>query len=190
MLESHICHVVSDTWSRSGAAHLVHRPLVSSTCSSAHPRRSLSTVQSTGVEHRTGVVDRRYTVEGSPTSGLLRGSPGPYTGGGGHRLVSSAAVTYDRETTPQPPRATRSPCAGAGRAGPRAGQHGKAYRRETNLPTQHAQAGEASWLPPSHVDARRTGDPEGETAQRASSVDGVSRRSPAPVAPMRRWHPS
>ena len=50
----------------------------------------------------------------------------------------------------------------------------KADRREANLPTQHAQAGEAPRLPPPHVLARRPGDPEGETAQGASSADGVS----------------
>ena len=36
MPDSHICHVVSDTWSRNGVAHLVHSASVSSTCSSAH----------------------------------------------------------------------------------------------------------------------------------------------------------
>ena len=51
----------------------------------------------------------------------------------------------------------------------------KADLREANLPTEHAQAGQATWLPAPDVDARRPGDPEGEAAQGASSADRLSR---------------
>ena len=69
MSDSHICHVVSDTCSRKDAAHRVHSPLVSSTCSSARhavvrPQRGPQVWNI-----RMTVVGRTYTVSVSPTSG-------------------------------------------------------------------------------------------------------------------------
>lgn len=103
-------------------------------------------------------------------------SAGDWSAGG--RLVSRASVRL--ASCPEAIATGRQPWTAMGRAGPKALEEGigqeqrKADLREANLSTQHAQAGEAPWLPPPDVHARRTCDPEGEAAQGASSAHRLS----------------
>src|SRR6185437_1053051 len=60
---------------------------------------------------------------------------------------------------------------------------GKAGLREANLPTQYAQAGEDPRLPPAHVDAGRSGDPEGQAAQGASPAHRLNAAVPVMTRP-------
>src|SRR5271165_5355566 len=124
--DSHICHVVSETCSRSDAMQRVHSPLDSFTCSSANLSGRPSTAWSTGVEHALG-----------PCS--IEGTPCPIS-----RLVASGDLAYDRGT---PPHVDALLAARPGGGPPPASArwtrarrtHRKAGRGEADLSTQHPQ---------------------------------------------------
>src|SRR5271156_1275771 len=67
--ESHSCHVVSDTWSRSDPVHLVQRSPAWVTASSERPFSPLGVQPACSERSSVWVIGRTYTVPAGATRG-------------------------------------------------------------------------------------------------------------------------
>src|SRR5271155_3224326 len=86
--DSHNCHVLSDTWSRSDPVHLVQRSPAWVTASSERPFSPLGVQPACSERSSVWVIGRRYTVPGGATRGHWQIAPnmGELAAGGRNRL--------------------------------------------------------------------------------------------------------